>query len=111
MIKDYINYISYSLIVVCFLWINHLNNKIDELRYRLNTSKITNELYISNLSDCNSKIKLQNEKLKILRVDKEKLNNELIKLDDKFKKITTPKANSKCNVKLKYYEQLFKELS
>ncbi|WP_162273636.1 hypothetical protein [Campylobacter pinnipediorum] len=88
-----------------------MNNKIDDLTYKLNASNITNELYISNLSECNSKIELQNEKLKALKVDKEKLNDELIKLDDKFKKITTPKSNSKCSVKLKYYEQLFKELS
>ena len=78
------------------------------------TSKAQNEISKANLSECNAKIDLQNEKIARVAIENQKLRNiqPVIKkeIETRYIKIKPPGISSECKIKLEYYENLFKEL-
>ncbi|WP_169976213.1 hypothetical protein [Campylobacter sp. RM16191] len=62
----------------------------------------------------NAKISSQNEKIASIAIESEKLRSvqPIIKkeIETKYIKIKPPDTSSKCQAKLKYYENLFREL-
>ncbi|MBE2985485.1 hypothetical protein CCAL6883_09100 [Campylobacter sp. RM6883] len=109
--------------VLLGLWLVNLklNNEIKSLKEQnsqLSLNLVSKEanLQISNanLNECESRITLTNTKLKAISLDNDMLKKQAqklqVKLERKYERIQTPAHNAKCESKLKFYENLFKEL-
>nr|WP_314378062.1 hypothetical protein [uncultured Campylobacter sp.] len=115
--KAYLGIIA-ALIFACLALagLNHsLKNKIEQLNKDLVFAKTQELISSSNLDACNAKIDLQNEKVKEIALQNEKLKaaEPIIKkeVQTRYEKIEVPIKDSKCESKLKFYERIFKELS
>ena len=114
--KIYLGIIS-ALLLACLALagLNHsLKNKIEQLNKDLVFAKTQELISSSNLDACNAKIDLQNERVKEIALQNEKLKTAepIIKkeIEKRYKKIGAPKKDAKCEEKLKAYENIFKEL-
>lgn len=95
--------------------LNHnLKGKIEQLNKDLVFTKTQELISSSNLQACNAKIDLQNERIKEIALQNEKLKaaEPIIKkeIEKRYKRIGTPTKDAKCEEKLKAYENIFKEL-
>lgn len=94
--------------------IKNINQELTQTRLDLANKEIQRSLTLANLGECNAKIDLQNEKIKQILLDNEKLKSiqpEIKKeVEVRYKTIKVPTKDSKCEAKLGYYENLFKEL-
>ena len=63
----------------------------------------------ANLSECNTRIDFQNEKIKALTVKPPDVVKTQERVVTKFKKIEIPVKDAQCEKKLKFYEELINE--
>nr|DAR09387.1 MAG TPA: Protein of unknown function (DUF2681) [Caudoviricetes sp.] len=63
----------------------------------------------ANLGECNTRIDLQNEKIKALTVKPPDVVKTQERVVTKFKKIEVPVKDAQCEKKLKFYEELINE--
>lgn len=115
--KIYLGIIA-ALIFACLAlagWNHNLKGKIEQLNKDLVFAKTQELISSSNLDACNAKIDLQNERVKEIALQNEKLKaaEPIIKkeVQTRYEKIEVPIKDSKCESKLKFYERIFKELS
>ena len=94
-----------------------LNGALDSVKAELKESEsklalkeATNQIYAANVSECNARIDLQNEKIKTLSLQKPP---DVVKTQErvatKFQKIEVPVKDAECERKLRYYEELINE--
>ena len=115
--KIYLGIIG-ALILACLAlvgWNHNLKGKIEQLNKDLVFAKTQEIISSSNLQACNAKIDLQNERVKEIALQNEKLKaaEPIIKkeIEKRYKRIGAPTKDAKCEEKLKTYENIFKELS
>lgn len=63
----------------------------------------------ANLSECNTRIDFQNEKIKALTVKPPDVVKTQERVVTKFQKIEVPIKDAQCEKKLKFYEELINE--
>lgn len=63
----------------------------------------------ANLSECNTRIDFQNEKIKALTIKPPDVVKTQERVVTKFKKIEVPVKDAQCEKKLKFYEELINE--
>nr|DAE82653.1 MAG TPA: Protein of unknown function (DUF2570) [Caudoviricetes sp.] len=63
----------------------------------------------ANLSECNTRIDFQNEKIKALTIKPPDVVKTQERVVTKFKKIEIPVKDAQCEKKLKFYEELINE--
>ena len=114
--KIYLGIIG-ALILACLAlvgWNHNLKGKIEQLNKDLVFAKTQEIISSSNLQACNAKIDLQNERVKEIALQNEKLKaaEPIIKkeIEKRYKRIGAPTKDAKCEEKLKAYENIFKEL-
>lgn len=114
--KIYLGIIG-ALILACLALagLNHsLKGKIEQLNKDIVFAKTQELISSSNLQACNAKIDLQNERVKEMALQNEKLKaaEPIIKkeIEKRYKRIGAPTKDAKCEEKLKAYENIFKEL-
>ena len=114
--KIYLGIIG-ALILACLAlagWNHSLKNTIEQLNKDLVFAKTQELISSSNLDACNAKIDLQNERVKEIALQNEKLKaaEPIIKkeIEKRYKRIGAPTKDAKCEEKLKAYENIFKEL-
>ena len=114
--KIYLGIIG-ALILACLAlvgWNHNLKGKIEQLNKDLVFAKTQEIISSSNLQACNAKIDLQNERVKEIALQNERLKNAepIIKkeIEKRYKRIGAPTKDAKCEEKLKAYENIFKEL-
>ena len=114
--KIYLGIIG-ALILACLALagLNHsLKGKIEQLNKDIVFAKTQEIISSSNLQACNAKIDLQNERVKEMALQNEKLKaaEPIIKkeIEKRYKMIGAPTKDAKCEEKLKAYENIFKEL-
>ena len=67
------------------------------------------QISAANLSECNTRIDFQNEKIKALTVKPPDVVKTQERVVTKFKKIEVPIKDAQCEKKLKFYEELINE--
>jgi len=67
------------------------------------------QISAANLSECNTRIDFQNEKIKALTVKPPDVVATQERVVTKFKKIEVPIKDAQCEKKLKFYEELINE--
>lgn len=114
--KIYLGIIA-ALILACLAlagWNHSLKGKIEQLNKDLVFAKTQEIISSSNLQACNAKIDLQNERVKEMALQNEKLKNAgpIIKkeIETRYEKINVPIKDAKCEAKLKFYEEIFREM-
>lgn len=114
--KIYLGIIA-ALLLACLALagLNHsLKGKIEQLNKDLVFAKTQELISSSNLDACNAKIDLQNERVKEIALQNEKLKNAgpIIKkeIETRYKPINVPIRDAKCEKKLKFYEEIFREM-
>ncbi|QCD52512.1 hypothetical protein [Campylobacter sp. RM16192] len=94
--------------------IDSLIKETARLQAEIKSEKTKHEISKADLQTCKSKIDLQNAEIKQISIDNERLKNiqpEIKKeVETKYRTIKVPAKDSKCEAKLVYYENLFKEL-
>ncbi|WP_298054216.1 hypothetical protein [uncultured Campylobacter sp.] len=95
-------------------WNHSLKNKIEQLNKDLVFAKTQELVSSSNLQACNAKIDLQNAKFEEIALQNEKLKaaGPIIKkeIETRYKPINVPIRDAKCEKKLKFYEEIFREM-
>lgn len=95
-------------------WNHNLKGKIEQLNKDLVFAKTQELVSSSNLQACNAKIDLQNAKFEEIALQNEKLKNAgpIIKkeIETRYKPINVPIRDAKCEKKLKFYEEIFREM-
>ena len=114
--KIYLSIIG-ALILACLAlagWNHSLKGKIEQLNKDLVFAKTQELISSSNLQACNAKIDLQNAKFEEIALQNEKLKNAgpIIKkeIETRYKPINVPIRDAKCEAKLKFYEEIFREM-
>ena len=114
--KIYLGIIA-ALILACLAlagWNHSLKGKIEQLNKDLVFAKTQELISTSNLQACNTKIDLQNAKFEEIALQNEKLKNAepIIKkeIETRYKTINVPIRDAKCEKKLKFYEEIFREM-
>ena len=67
------------------------------------------QISAANLSECNTRIDFQNEKIKALTIKPPDVVKTQERVVTKFKKIEVPVKDAQCEKKLKFYEELINE--
>ena len=114
--KIYLGIIA-ALILACLVlagWNHSLKSKIEQLNKDIVFAKTQELISSSNLQACNAKIDLQNERVKEIALQNEKLKNAgpIIKkeIETRYEPINVPIRDAKCEKKLKFYEEIFREM-
>lgn len=114
--KIYLGIIGALIAVILgLLGVNHSRAaKIEELRNELAAATAQGQIYAANLSECNARIDLQNAKFEEIALQNEKLKNAgpIIKkeIETRYEPINVPIRDAKCEKKLKFYEEIFREM-
>ena len=90
--------------------VEQAKTELKETNTQLAIKEASRQISVSNLAECNSKINLQNEKIKNMQIkppDEQEVKERII---TKFQEIKVPIKDTKCEQKLAYYEDLFQEL-
>lgn len=89
--------------------VEQAKTELKETNTQLAIKEANLQISVSNLNECNSKIDLQNERIKNMQIKPpdEQIKEKII---TKFQKIKVPIKDTKCEEKLAYYESLFEEL-
>ena len=114
--KIYLGIIA-ALVLACLAlagWNHSLKGKIEQLNKDLVFAKTQELISSSNLQACNAKIDLQNAQIKAMALANENLKarEPQIKkeIETKYEKIEVPIRDAKCEKKLKFYEEIFREM-
>lgn len=114
--KIYLGIIA-ALLLACLAlagWNHSLKSKIEQLNKDLVFAKTQELISSSNLQACNAKIDLQNAKFEEIALQNERLKNAepIIKkeIETRYKPINVPIRDAKCEKKLKFYEEIFREM-
>lgn len=114
--KIYLGIIA-ALLLACLAlagWNHSLKNKIEQLNKDLVFAKTQELISSSNLQACNAKIDLQNAQIKAMALANENLKarEPQIKkeMETRYKPINVPIRDAKCEKKLKFYEEIFREM-
>lgn len=67
------------------------------------------QISAANLSECNTRIDFQNEKIKALTIKPPDVVKTQERVVTKFQKIEVPVKDAQCEKKLKFYEELVNE--
>ena len=67
------------------------------------------QISAANLSECNTRVDFQNEKIKALTIKPPDVVKTQERVVTKFKKIEIPVKDAQCEKKLKFYEELINE--
>lgn len=90
--------------------LDSIKAELKESESKLTLKEATNQIYAANVSECNARIDLQNEKIKTLSLQKPP---DVVKTKErvvtKFQKIEVPVKDAQCEKKLKFYEELMNE--
>lgn len=110
-------YIIGALIVAILglLALNHSRaGTIEDLRNELAAATAQGQIYAANLSECNAKIDLQNAQIKAMALANANLKarEPIIKkeIETRYESINVPIRDAKCEKKLKFYEEIFREM-
>ncbi len=108
--KIYLGIIGALIVAILgLLALNHSRaGTIEDLRNELASATAQGQIYAANLSECNAKIDLQNERIKSMEVKNIKEVEQ--KVVTKFEKIKEP-INGECQNKVKFYEELINEMA
>lgn len=82
---------------------------LDQAQKELAIKEAAIQVSAANLSECNMRIDLQNEKIKALAVKPPDVAETKERVVTKFKKIEVPVKDAQCEKKLKFYEELINE--
>lgn len=82
---------------------------LDQAQKELAIKEANLQISAANLSECNMRIDLQNEKIKALAVKPPDVAETKERVVTKFKKIEVPVKDAQCEKKLKFYEELINE--
>ena len=82
---------------------------LDQAQKELAVKEAALQISAANLSECNTRIDFQNEKIKALAVKPPDLAETKERVVTKFKKIEVPIKDAQCEKKLKFYEELINE--
>jgi len=114
--KIYLGIIA-ALLLACLAlagWNHSLKGKIEQLNKDIVFVKTQELISSSNLQACNAKIDLQNAKFEEIALQNEKLKNAgpIIKkeIETRYEPINVPIRDAKCEKKLKFYEEIFREM-
>nr|DAK18656.1 MAG TPA: Type II secretion system, protein M [Caudoviricetes sp.] len=84
-------------------------DKLEKEQAKLALKEAESQIYAANLSECNTRIDFQNEKIKALSVKPPDVVATQERVVTKFKKIEVPIKDAECERKLRYYEELINE--
>lgn len=84
-------------------------DKLEKEQAKLALKEAESQIYAANLSECNTRIDFQNEKIKALSVKTADVVKTQERVVTKFKKIEVPVKDAECEKKLKFYEELINE--
>lgn len=90
--------------------VEQAKTEFKEANTQLAIKEASLQISVSNLAECNSKIDLQNERIKSTQIkppDEQEVKEKII---TKFQEIKVPVKDTKCEQRLEYYESLFEEL-
>lgn len=82
---------------------------LDQAQKELAIKEANLQISAANLSECNTRIDFQNEKIKALTVKPPDVVATQERVVTKFKKIEVPVKDARCEKKLKFYEELINE--
>jgi hypothetical protein len=82
---------------------------LDQAQKELAIKEANLQISAANLSECNTRIDFQNEKIKALTVKPPDVVATQERVVTKFKKIEVPVKDAQCEKKLKFYEELINE--
>lgn len=82
---------------------------LDQAQKELAVKEAALQISAANLSECNTRIDFQNEKIKALAVKPPDVVKTQERVVTKFKKIEVPVKDAQCEKKLKFYEELINE--
>ena len=114
--KIYLSIIAALIVAILgLLVLNHSRaGTIEDLRNELAAATAQGQVYAANLSECNTRIDLQNAQIKAMALANENLKarEPQIKkeIETRYETINVPIRDAKCEKKLKFYEEIFKEL-
>ena len=114
--KIYLSIIAALIVAILgLLALNHSRaGTIEDLRNKLAAATAQGQIYAANLSECNAKIDLQNAQIKAMALANENLKarEPQIKkeIETRYETINVPIRDAKCEKKLKFYEEIFREL-
>ena len=84
-------------------------DKLEKEKTKLALKEAESQIYAANLSECNTRIDFQNEKIKALSVKPPDVVATQERVVTKFQKIEVPVKDAECEKKLKFYEELINE--
>ena len=86
-----------------------VKDKLEKEQTKLALKEAESQIYAANLGECNTRVDLQNEKIKALSVKPPDVVKTQERVVTKFKKIEVPVKDAECERKLRYYEELINE--
>ena len=86
-----------------------VKDELKKTEKELALKEAESQIYAANLSECNLRIDLQNEKIKALSVKPPDVVKTQERIVTKFQKIEVPVKDAQCEKKLKFYEELINE--
>ena len=86
-----------------------VKDKLEKGQTKLALKEAESQIYAANLSECNTRIDFQNEKIKALSVKPPDVVATQERVVTKFQKIEVPIKDAECEKKLKFYEELVNE--
>ena len=82
---------------------------LDQAQKELAIKEAAIQVSAANLSECNTRIDFQNEKIKALTIKPPDVVKTQERVVTKFQKIEVPIKDAECERKLRYYEELINE--
>lgn len=82
---------------------------LDQAQKELAIKEANLQISAANLSECNTRIDFQNEKIKALSIKPPDVVKTQERVVTKFQKIEVPIKDAQCEKKLKFYEELMNE--
>lgn len=86
-----------------------VKDKLEKAEMQLALKEAAIQVSAANLSECNTRIDFQNEKIKALSVKPPDVAETKERVVTKFQKIEVPIKDAECERKLRYYEELINE--
>lgn len=86
-----------------------VKDELKKTEKELALKEAESQIYAANVSECNLRIDLQNEKIKALSVKPPDVVKTQERIVTKFQKIEVPVKDAQCEKKLKFYEELINE--
>lgn len=86
-----------------------VKDKLEKAEMQLALKEAAIQVSAANLSECNTRIDFQNEKIKALTIKPPDVVKTQERVVTKFKKIEVPVKDAECEKKLRFYEELINE--